>query len=223
MGNDKEIKIWEMLAFMIRACILPEVEYANVTVNQIKYCQNQLYMCYQQVYGLKNCTYSIHVLISHLLNIRALGPLTETSAYRFESFYAELRNAFQPVSVVKQMMENVYLKRILSHHVCLETIYFNEKDTALECNSLIYVYENCSHVMYKIKSIENETMTCNQIGNHEVELQNTRMLNWSSVGVYRKGGLSSIDVFINKRDVAGKVISVEKLLITCPNNILREK
>ena len=224
-GSDKEIKLWEMLAFMVRACVLPELEYANVNVNQIKYCQKQFYMCYQQLYGVKNCTYSIHVLISHLLKMRALGPLTETSAYRFESFYAELRKSFQPgtVSVVKQMLQNVLMKRILSNHVCSESIYFKEKDTALECNSIIYVYENCRHVIYKIQSIENDTMICHQLGNHEPDLPNTSMLDWSSVGVYRRGGLSSIDVPINKNNVAGKVIAVEKLLVTCPNNLLREK
>ena len=224
-GSEKEIKLWEMLAFMIRACILPEEEFAGVNINQIKYCQKQFYSIYQQLYGVRNCTYSVHVVISHLLLMRALGPLTESSAFRFESFYAELRNSFQPgtVSVVKQMLQNVLLKRILSHHVCKETIYFKEKDTNMECNSLIYTYVNSKHVMYKIQSIHNDTLLCNQIGNHDITLPNTNMLNWGAVGVYRKGGLSSIDVQINRNAVAGKVMNVEKLLITAPNNILREK
>lgn len=210
---------------MIRACILPEEEFANVNVNHIKYCQKTFYCCYQQLYGVTNCTYSIHIVVSHLLEMRALGPLTETSAFRFESFYAELRNAFQPgtVSVVKQMFQTVLLKRILSNHVCSETIYFSEKDTAMESNSLIYVYENCTHVIYKIKSKEKDLLLCNQLGNHPISLPNTTMLDWATVGVYRKGGLSSIDVVINKNKVSGKVIKVENLLITCPLNILREK
>lgn len=224
-GSDKEIKVWEMLAFMVRACILPEEEYALVNVNQIKYCQKNFYLCYQQLYGVKNCTYSIHVLSSHIDKMRKPGPLTETSAYRFESFYGELRNSFQPgtQSVVKQMFTNVFLKRILSHHVCSDKIYFKEKDTPMECNSLIYVFENGTHVIYKIQSINNDLLLCNQLGNLEITLPNTNMLNWSSVGVYRKGGLSSIDVVINQKKVAGKVMVVEKLLITCPNNVLREK
>ena len=224
-GHDKEIKVWEMLAFMIRACILPENEFYNVNDNQIKYCQKHFYVCYQQLYGIPNCTYSIHVLACHLLQMRALGPLTESSAFIFESFYAELRKSFQPgtVSVVKQMFQNVLLKKILSNHVCKETIYLREKDTALECNSLIYVYGNSKHQIYKIKSIDNDLLLCNQLGNHKAILQNTPMLNWSAVGVYRQGGLSANDVIVNKKDVAGKVIKVEKLLITCPNNVLREK
>ena len=158
--------------------------------------------------------------------MRSQGPLTETSAFRFESFYAELRNSFQPgtQSVIKQMMQTVLLKRILSKHVCCESIYLRVKDTVLECNSLIYVFKSCKHVMYQLKNIEeNGNLICNQLGNHEVVFENTSMLNWSSVGVYRKGGLSTIDVIVPKKDVAGKVIKVGKYLITCPVNILREK
>ena len=224
-GHEKEIKVWEMLAFMVRACILPEEEFQLVNASSIKYCQKNFYLTYQNLFGEKNCTYSIHVLSSHLHLMRAKGPLTESSAFRFESFYAELRNAFQPgtVSVLKQMFQNIILKRMLSKHVCCESIYYRPKDTPLECNSLIYVFESNVHVIYKIKLIQDDVFICNQLGNHEVEFQCTRMLNWSSVGVYRKGGLSSIDVTISKDNVCGKVLKVGKYLLTCPMNILREK
>ena len=222
--KEKEIKLWEMLAFMVRACILPENEYNNVNVNLIKFCQTSFYSMYQQIFGNRNCSYSIHTFSSHLMQMRALGPLTETSAFSFEAFYSELRRAFVPgtTSVVKQMMQTVLLKRLLSNHVCKESIFLRAKDTALECNSLIYVYENNTHVIYKIKSIENDSLTCNQLGNHEIEFM-CNNLKWSSVGVYRKGGLSPVDVIVNRDQVAGKVIKVDKYLLTCPNNILREK
>lgn len=225
VGWDKEIKMWEMLAFMIRACILPEVEYENVNTNQIKYCQKNFYIIYQSLFGEKNCTYSIHILAAHLLIMRSMGPLTETSAFRFENFYAELRRSFHPgsVSVLKQMLQTVLLKRVLCNHVCEEKMYFSEKDTQLECNSLIYVYENDTHVIYQINSIDDNDLICNQLGNHTIDLPHTNMLNWSTVGVYRKGGLSSTNVKISRDQVDGKVIRVENYLLTCPVNILREK
>lgn len=224
-NHEKEIKVWQMLAFMVRACVLPEEEYANVNKNHIQYCQKHFYQCYEQLYGSKNCTYSIHIVSCHLPEMRAFGPLTETSAFGFESFYAELRRSFVPgtISGVKQMFQNVLLRRLLSDHVCEETIVYKEKDTPSESNSLIYVYENNTHIIYKIKEIDNDNLICNQMGNFEVQLQCTQMLNWSSVGVYRKGGVSSVDVTVNKNRVAGKVIKVDKYLITCPNSILREK
>ena len=226
-GHNKEMKLWEMFAFMVRACILPEEEFLEVNGNSLKYCQKHFYLIYQNLFGERNCTYSVHVFSSHLPEIRSQGPLTETSAFRFKSFYAELRKSFQPgtVSVIKQMMQTVMLKRILSKHVCQESLYLRVKDTALECNSIIYVFESNVHVIYKINSMEDngEMLICNQLGNHKAEFQNTPMLNWSSVGVYLRGGLSSINVLIPRKNVAGKVLKLGKYLITCPANILREK
>ena len=224
-SNEKEVKLWQMLAFMTRACILPENEFSNVNIASIKYCQNNFYVLYEQLYGIHNCTYSAHIICSHLLNMIESGPLTETSAFKFEAFYAELRNSFQPgtISVLKQMFQTVILKRTLGHHVCEEKIFYSAKDTSLECNSLIYVFENNTHVIYKIQSIQNDTFICHQLGNHPVNFQCTNMLNWSSVGVYRKGGLSSVDIQIERERVCGKVIKVKNLLLTCPVNILREK
>lgn len=224
-GSEKEIKLWQWLAFMTRACVIPEEEYQSVSQNSIKYCQRNFFNAYEQLYGPKNCTYSIHIVSCHLLDIRILGPFPETSAFIFESFYAELRKSFQPgtISSVKQMLQNVLLKRMLSKHVCRETIFLKEKDTAYESNCLIYLYKDNSHVIYKIKSIDGNTLVCNQLGNHDVELQTSNVLNWSSVGVYRKGGLSSVDVQIDRDCVAGKVMKVDKYLITCPNIVLREK
>ena len=211
---------------MIRACVLPENEYENVNVNQIKFCQNNFYLLFEQLFGPKNCTYSIHIVAGHLSTIRESGPFTETSAFKFEAFYAELRQAFQAgtVSVLKQMFQNVILKRMLSTpHVCQEKIYYKEKDTALECNSLVYVYKEKRHVIYKINSIDKDRFSCNQMGNHDVSLPNTGMLNWSTVGVYRKGPLSHEEVIIDRKEIAGKVIRVKQYLITCPVEVLREK
>ena len=52
-GAEKEIKLWEMLAFMVRACILPEDEFTLVNVNEIKYCQKTVYILYQNLFGKK--------------------------------------------------------------------------------------------------------------------------------------------------------------------------
>ena len=51
----------------------------------------------------------------------------------------------------------------------------------------------------------------------------TPSLVWSTVGVFKKGGTASKPLHISKDIVAGKVLSIHDLLITCPNNILREK
>ena len=73
----KEIQLWLHLWFMIRACTLPNDEFEQVNDNAIEESCHQFYKMYEEMYGPKNCTYSIHVVASHLLKIRGQVPLTE--------------------------------------------------------------------------------------------------------------------------------------------------
>ena len=156
--NSKEAQLWLLIAFCIRACILPDTEFLNVKSKMIQQSCEKFYSIYENLFGTHNCTYTIHIVCSHLLNMRKHGPLTDTSAFKFENFYAELRRSFVPgtVSPLKQMMQTVILKRILSSHICQQSIYISPNDTNLECNSLIYVYneENKVHKCYKIYEME---------------------------------------------------------------------
>ena len=144
VGNAKEGTLWLNLSFMIRACIIPDNEFLNCDTRCIEQCCDTFYKLYEQLFGKTNCSYTIHIICSHLLRMRAKGPLTDTSAFKFESFYGELRNSFQPgtISPLKQMLQAVLLKRTLGYHCCQLSIHYSPKDTALECNSLIYTFEN---------------------------------------------------------------------------------
>ena len=118
---------------MIRACIVPDPEFVQINPMSIDTACQKFYVLFEQLFGIRNCTYSLHVICSHLLKMRQKGPLTFTSAFIFENFYGELRNSFVPgtPSPVKQMMETVILKRSLSHHCCQNTIFFSHKNTCL--------------------------------------------------------------------------------------------
>ena len=221
----KERRLWFLLTFIFRACVIPECEYAHINQNEIKNAAKQFYVLYQQLFTTKNCTYSIHVFISHLLKIRSLGPLTEFSAFPFENFYGELRKAFVPgtVSGLKQIMQKVYLKRSVSYHCCKKTIYYSPKDTALEMNSIIYIFSNGNYNMYKIFKIEPDNVFhCYVQGKIEIEFDEATDLSWSKIGVFREGATGSEEIIIQKNDVHGKVLNVSDLLVTCPLNVLRE-
>ena len=166
------------------------------------------------------------MVCSHLFAIRGNDPLTETSAFPYESFYGKLRKSYTPgtVSTTKQILKNVYLKRALSKHQCDNQITITAHDTALESNSSIYTFKNQSYQFYKVIDIaQNGVLTCHVQGKYPCTFSETNNLNWSQVGVFLKGGLLKNVVKIKASDVAGKVIHVRKHLITCPNNILREK
>ena len=211
---------------MIRMCILPNNEYEAQDSSILIYCETQFYKLYEQLFHARNCSYNTHVVSSHLSKIRFHGPLTLTSAFGFESFYGEMRQAFTPgtQSPLKQIMQKILLKRLISSHCCEFKIYYSPKDTALECNSYVYTFCDKEYSIFKIVSIENDTtFHCLKVGKYEASFPETPTLNWSKVGVFKAGGVSDEFVTIERDNVAGKVIRVLNHFITCPLNVLQEK
>ena len=223
--NSKERRVWYLLAYMIRMCILPNNEYENIDPDVLKYCSKHFYNLYEQLFHARNCTYNTHVVGSHLPQIRVHGPLTLTSAFGFESFYGEMRHSFTPgtLSPLKQIMENVLIKRVISPHCCKPTIFYSPKETPMECNSYVYTFKDNQYNFFKILSIEEMTFQCSKVGKYDTSFPETPTLNWAKVGVFKAGGINDEIVYVNKVDVAGKIIRVKDLFITCPINVLEEK
>lgn len=222
----KERRVWFLLAFMMRSCVVPNDEFQNIDKNMINLATSQFYSLFERLFGSKNCTYSVHIIGTHLMQMRLDEPLTETSAFAFENFYGELRKAFRPgtVSTLKQIMQRVYLRRSLSYHSCEKKFFFSPKDTALERNSLIYVYSRNNYNMYKIIDVENSNVfICNVQGKIPVDFSDATELDWTKVGVFKEGATGSEEIKINRNDISGKVLKVCSLLITCPINVLREQ
>ena len=224
--NQKERKLWLQFAFMIRSCIVPDKEFRVIPLSDIHETCMKFYKLYESLFGEKNCTYNTHITCSHLLEMRYHGPLTLTSAFGFEDFYGELRHAFTPgtQSTLKQCMSKILLKRKLAYHCCEKTIFYSKTKTNTENNTLIYQFKDLTHVMYQIVDIEGDYLICNRQGRYKHTFPELSTVNWSQVGVYKKGPISrEKTIRIHKNNVDGKVLEVQDLLITCPNNVLREK
>ena len=223
--NAKERNLWLYQAFMVRAAVIPSVEFQPINLKDIEDICDKFYELFEELMGISNCTYNLHVFCAHLLEIRTHGPLTETSAFKFESFYGEMRRSFVPGtgSPMKQVLRNILMKRILKKHQCRNTISVTNYDTSLECNKLIYTYVNKEYKFYEVSDINNNVFFCHQIGKYPVVFPETPEINWSSVGVFKKGALSNDVTKLRMSDISGKVIKVGNLLLTCPENILNEK
>ena len=168
------------------------------------------------------------VIASHLLNIRAKAPLTETSAFKYESFYGEMRRCFAAgtKAPLKQIMQKIYLKRALTFHCCENSLFFCPKDTMLECNSLIYKFADGVHSIYeiiKIDEMDDNIFHCHVHGKFPVQFKEAQEFPWDKVGVFRRGGILEDIVQVTRDSIAGKVLQVSSLLITCPKNVLNEK
>lgn len=223
--NARERKLWLNLVYMIRSSVIPTVEFLPLQLEVIKECCETFYKLFEQLFGELNCPYNLHVLCCHLLEMRTHGPLTETSAFKFESFYGEVRRSFVSgtCSPLKQILTNVMLKRIIGNHVCENSIHISNYDTPMESNRLIYVYKNKEYYIYEIAEINELDISCHKVGQYPAEFPETPDILWSTVGVFRRGGTSSEITNIKMTEIAGKVLNVGKYLITCPNNVLNEK
>ena len=233
---EDERRVWLHLAFIIRACVIPNDEFRNVDQKLIESGSQKLYSLFEKLYGPINCSYSIHVVLSHLLKIRGNNPLTFKSAFKFESFYGEMRHLFKPstISPLKQILQNCYVKRMLEPHHCEKTLYLAPKkepkpgvkfNPGKESNHLVYVFNNNQkYEIYSIvKQIDQDTFKCNTQGKFKATFPLTPEYDWSKVGCFKIGPLSEEPVIIKRSQISGKVITVDKYLITCPTNVLLEQ
>lgn len=225
--NAKERRLWLLLAYLLRSCTIPSNEFKPIDLNVIDTVCREFYILYEELFGSNNCTYNTHVFGTHLMEMRVHGPLTLTSAFGFETFYGEMRNSFTPgtQSQLKQIMEKTLMKRALSYHCCNKSLYFSERDSPLECNSLVYCYVANAYQFYKIIEVQADTLICYKQGKFPFEFKETTYLNlnWAQIGVFKKGGLMNTPTIVQKSKIAGKVLNVGEYLITCPINVLREK
>ena len=222
----KERKLWLYLAYMVRACVLPQKEFQPIPLSNIEECRKKYYFLYEELFGAANCTYNTHVVFSHIIEMRWHGPLTLTSTFPFENFYGEIRHSFVPgtQSPLKQMFKKILLKRTLENHSCSNKMYFSDHDTALECNTLIYTFVDLQHIMYKVIEHDKTSLKCHRIKVTRATFNEiNRNFDWSQIGVYKESSMEQSVVNVQKSHVKGKVIRVGEHLFTCPKSILDEK
>lgn len=216
--------MWLLLAFLIRASILPVTEFECVSVAEFQTLSQKFYVLYEQLFGPRNCSYSVHIIASHLLQIRNMQPLTQSSAFPFEHFYGEMRRTYVSgtQSTTKQIFQNVLLKRSLAFHACSAPIHFSEKDTKLERNSLVYTFDNNRHKMFKINTVLDDVLLCHPQGYFPISFPETPEITWREVGVFKLGGIREEIVPVLKSELNGKMLVISNMLISCPINVLQE-
>ena len=227
-----ERKIWLQLAFIVRACVLSNEEYGKINQNIIKAQSEGFYKNYEKMFTAKNCTYSTHIVGSHLMEIRGDEPLPAKSAFIYENFYAEMKNLFcaGTRSPLKQVFKNCFIKRQLKEHQCVSKIIYSKMppmdklNIGKENNHSVYVLNENGHSMYNIiDEHDRNTFICTKQGKFEAKFNELKNVQWSSIGVYKLGPVCDQPIRIPKKNIAGKVIHVGNYLITCPNHVLREK
>ena len=223
----KEKKTWLQLTYIMRACILPNEEFEQIPDHVIKTISTSFYKNFESLYGKKICSYSIHMIGNHILDIKGEEPLTSKSAFKYEDFYAEVRNLFQPGTIApsKQILKDCYMKRYLENHNCEKSIFYDIEKSGKENNSLVYIFdENKKYNFYNIiEKIDDNNFLCNAQGRFIYKSDVLKDVDWEKVGVFKIGPYSNETFTIKRKQIHGKVLKVDQFFITCPNNVLREK
>ena len=120
------------------------------------------------------------------------------------------------------------MKSILDHHCCVKTVFYSTKPQRTakekkEANHMIYTLNSQNkHEFYNIIEIFHDYFICEKQGKFPYKTP-LAPFDWSLVGVYKTGPISSTRHKIRKNSVCGKFLKVQNLIITCPTNVLLEK
>ena len=120
------------------------------------------------------------------------------------------------------------MKRKLEKHCCTKPVKYKPAkvpNTGKEDNSMIYIYnEQRQYDFYTIRKInQDQSFQCTKLGRYKYECELTPEFDWSLVGVFKMGPSSMEETVINRNAIHGKVIKVNNLFITCPENVLKEQ
>ena len=156
--------------------------------------------------------------------MRSRGPITSTSTFPFEGYYAEMRKSYcaGTASTGKQILTNGYVKRTLPYHSCTKKIIYSAHVTSKSRNNVVYIFADNTYRSYKILSENEDYFTCVRLGRHCFNAPETPTIDWSSCGVFKLSAEDDVPLNIRRSDISGKALIIDKFIMSCPNNVLRE-
>lgn len=224
-GVYKDVRrCWCLLVAYMRAMLLPDVEYQAFMRAHRGYVlkwRRRFYTLYSTIFGREACSSNTHALW-HLLHFRdVLGPLTEHSAFKYESSYGTLRTMYRPTNCSPglQAMRGFYLRSSVGHH-CQTSLLFRATDTGKRCDSLVYTTDGkmwrVLHVNNPARLLRCRPLIC------DAPTEFGRGLVWTKLGVYHFKRDGPTEQTIPFGSVAGKAIRVGKHLVKISRECLVE-
>lgn len=224
------VKLWKTIGFLTRAYTLPDEEYRMIRGQYLIQLQSLFVKLIRVHHGKWCCTYNIH-LVLHLHYIREKwGPLWVSSAFLFESMFAQMTRAFKvgTWNVMAQLFENMY-SRLLASHACRKTIYIGPnltQDTAND-DSLFYTWnEEDGYEFYTALTVFHwqSGVQAYKISVDEVPETRGDQYPWHKVGLFQYGVVHNADqsVHVPAAKVKGKAIQVDNYIMSIANGLLRE-
>lgn len=210
-------KVWLQLVFIARALSLPDNFYRRVTTNVEELCK-AWYLNFDKTFGKCYCSYNVHVM-HHVCEVRKLGPLTETSAVRFEDHYAHLKKCFKAgtQSTGLQILQNSYLS-LLSGHKCGKKLHLRTTATSQANDTIVYLK---SRKFVKLHDMQTVKLSGTVLPVEKDCVMHG--LNMTEVLVFKLSpNKSSKTVTFKRSDIIGKGVICMNFISVMTNNLLFE-
>ena len=157
--DSKSLHITMRLCYLVRAAMMDNPEFYNIERIKSKQrgcslldIQKRWYIGFEERFGRGRCSYNAHLLGAHLMEIRRLRSLTDTSAFPLESEYGCMLRKFVvgTRSVGKQALTNSYLVIGDESHRCEHRLRFNLKRNKAIAEDF-YVFDKSKGLFYSLK------------------------------------------------------------------------
>lgn len=150
-------KVWCIAISLVRIYFKPSPDYEQF-VNRpgmrarLQRLHRQFHKLFAEVFGNQACSYNVHVF-KHWVKFRDRKPLTEQSAFKYESSYAKLRSHYDPrtMSTGLQALEGFYKSCKFGEHRCKRRLRLKTAVTPKRDDTLVYLKK--SHGLLKLVDV----------------------------------------------------------------------
>ncbi len=215
-------EIWRLTVYILRALMLPDEFYKPIK-DDMPELVRRWYFEFKEAFGKYACSYNVHTFF-HVLEVRKHGPLTESSAVKYESLYGYLKECFAggTCSTGKQGLQAAYLK-YTERHACARSLTINGKTTSKRDDSIVYTKD---HLLLKV---DESTRNGATIRGKELRVKKGYFLvpgmDFNDVLVYEVEEEMSATRTIHQvrhDDIIGKGARVNKVVSILTTNMLTE-
>lgn len=217
------VRVWLLFTYLVRAFTIPDEYYLPLTdAVDLEGLLGAWYKEFEKAFGPDELHYNVHSF-HHLMRVRALGPLTETSAYRFEDQYGVMKRAFVPgtPSTGKQALKKCFLSLRFGKHHCRKKLHLHARHTSAVDDRWIFL--GPKNVL-RATGFNGRHVTGHQVKiQHGCHLGGDFSLDFNDVLVYRvlavdESRLVTYDI----SDIQGKCVLTGDILSVLTTNILTE-
>ena len=236
----ERVALWMRMCYLLRATMMDNKDFEVIEAKKrsqrsdagkhsLLDIQHRWYIQVQHQFGKGVCSYNIHLMGSHLLEIRMMGSMTKTSAFPFESFYGYLikKTATGARHIGKQALVNSFLAVNWDHHSCQHKLKFNlKRNKAIAQDYLIYdrstldfyalVSQTEGNLYRAVKVKKSLYRPFSQFPQEHV----LDVLDWELLAVYKYDGEEEDEVTINTSDIDCKAAIIhtgeESVILSIP-------